>query len=132
MPARTVEPRVAVIDGQRVLVVERQPPVPRTLDRLIAEMRITFRAPIRITGWRTECGREEHRLIVWLEGKHRGLDGAMRSLRLLMCQDCESVCIRDVTHDRLDLVHPSRLPPRRRDHVIGWYSGARRRQRVYG
>lgn len=131
MPLSRAEPRVTTIEGQRVLVVERQPPIPRTLDRLIAELRLTFRAPIRVTGWRTECGREEHRLMLWLEGRHHGHDGRWRSLRVLICTDCESVCVRDVSVDGLPNLPTGRLAPRRKDHVIGWYSGARRNQRQY-
>lgn len=127
-----------VIDGQTVLVVERRPPLPPKLDALLASpgMRVF---PIRISGWRDDCGRETHRLLVVAEGWHRGPDGIRRDLRVQMCADCESVCVRDVSLDTFaaydptgrGLLRPSSLAPRRRDHVLGWYTGARRNQRQY-
>lgn len=127
-----------VIDGQVVAVFARKPPLPQKLDALLASpgMRVF---PIRITGWRSDCGRELHRLLVIAEGWYRGPDGVRRDLRVQMCADCESVCVRDVSFDTLATYdptgrgprRPSRLAPRRRDHVLGWYSGARRNQRQY-
>ena len=125
------EPRVATIEGHKVLVVERHPPLPATLDVLLARMTITLRAPIRITGWRATCSDQDHRLVLFAEGRYRGSDGVLRDLRLMQCADCESVCLRDITHDRLAGLPKSSLAVRRRDHVLGWYSGARRNQRQY-
>jgi hypothetical protein len=131
-------PRRMVIDGQTVLVMERKPPLPGRLEALLQSpgMRVF---PIRITGWRAACGREEHRLLPIAEGWYTGPDRIRRDLRVQMCADCESVCVRDVSLDTLAAVdprgrgplRPSRLAPRRRDHVIGWYTGARRNQRQY-
>lgn len=131
MKATPLEPRITTIDGQKVIVLEARPPVPATLDRLIAEMEITFRAPVRATGWRTECGREEHRLANWIAGFHLGHDGQRRDLRLQMCLDCESVFVWDVSFDSLPGLPRSRLAARRKRHLICWYSGARRNQRQY-
>jgi hypothetical protein len=124
------EPRVMVIEGRRVLVTDRTPPIPGTLDRLLAEMVVTLAADVRPMGARAVCLAEVHRLQVFREGRHVGRDGVVRDLRLLMCADCESVCVRDISRDRLAGLSISRLP-RRRDHVIGWYTGARPSQRVY-
>lgn len=127
-----------VIEGRTVLVIERRPPLPARLEALLQApgMRVY---PVRITGWRPDCGREEHRLVIVAEGRHRGPDGVVRDLRVQMCADCESVCVRDVSFDSLaaydplgrGTVRPSSLAPRRRDHVLGWYTGARRNQRQY-
>ena len=137
-PQQKSEPRRMVIDGQTVLVIERRPPLPRRLESLLQSpgMRVF---PIRITGWRADCGREEHRLLIVAEGWYIGPDEVRRELRVQMCADCESVCVRDVSLDTLATydpggrgsLRPSRLAPRRRDHVLGWYSGARRNQRMY-
>lgn len=127
----TAEPRVTIIEGRKVLVTERRPPLPSRLDRLIAQMRITLRVPITITGWRADCGAQEHRLLVIFEGIHRGTDNVLRELRLLQCADCEAVCVRDITFDRLPRLATTRRGPARRDEILGWYSGARRNQRQY-
>lgn len=127
----STEPRIVEIGGQRALVVVRRPPLPQTLDRLLAEMRIAFRSPVLIRGWRAACSEQDHRMLLLAEGTHTGTDGVRRSLRLLQCQDCESVAVRDVSWDALPgLRH--RGPLLRRDRVIGWYSGARRNRRQYG
>ena len=133
LPARTVEPRVLTIEGRRVLVVERTTPLPQHLDWLIRAMRIAWRQDPRLMGTRSVCESEQdHRLTRWIEGRHVGTDGVVRDLRLFMCIDCASVCVRDITLDTLArLPGAQRLPPRRRDHVIGWYTGARRKERTY-
>jgi hypothetical protein len=126
-------PHVITIEGRRALVIERTPPLPAHLDTLLQMMAVTVRAPIRIGGWRPECGQEQHRFQFFAEGTYRS-----RRLRLLQCADCEGVQVRDVTLDRLaDLgAGRARYGPkgalRRRDHILGWYSGARRNQRTYG
>lgn len=125
------EARVMVIEGRRVLVTDRTPPIPGTLDVLLAEMRVTLAADVKPSGTRSVCiSDQDHRLRVFREGRHVGRDGVVRDLRLLMCADCESVCVRDISRDRLAGLSISRLP-RRRDHVIGWYSGSRPANRVY-
>jgi hypothetical protein len=113
-------PRVELIEGRPTLVVERRPP-----------LRVTFRAPIKITGWRGECGRQDHRLVKVLGGRHLGTDLVVRDLEVHQCRDCEAICIRDVSFDTLPGLAPGRLAPRRRNHVLAWYTGARRNQRVY-
>lgn len=140
------EPRIEMVEGRMVRVIDRRPPLPPTLAGLIAAMRVTWRTDVRPTGARSECLREEHRLLRFIEGRHVGLDGVVRDLRLLMCADCESVCVRDVSLDGLAgapaarpvrVTNPStgtsRIAPAvaRRDGVLGWYTGARPSQRVF-
>ncbi|HEX5013015.1 MAG TPA: hypothetical protein VFV72_02565 [Candidatus Limnocylindrales bacterium] len=136
------EPRVAVIEGERVAIFERQPPLPPTLVTMLeggrdasgrpwAPLRVTVRYPLRLGGARPECARQDHRLSLWLEGFHSGSDGLTRYLHLQACADCGSVCVRDASYDTLENLPTGRLPLRRRDKVIGWYTGARPRQRVY-
>lgn len=134
--------RVMTIEGQRVRVIERTPPIPTTLELMLnggrdglgrfwAPLRVVSRLPLRLTGPRAECLREEHRLGPWVEGFHTGSDSVTRYLALMACRDCGGVQVRDRSLDTLDKLPAGRLPLRRRDHLIGWYSGARPRQRIY-
>lgn len=125
------ESRVAVIEGRRVLVVERRPPLPPTLEGLRRAMTVTWETRVTIQGARSECvSDQDHRLFPVIMGRYVDLRGIVRDLRLSMCQDCEAVEVRDISYDRLPT--PTRQFPRRRDHVIGWYSGTRRNRRTYG
>lgn len=143
METRPAENRRATIDGHTAIVVERRPPIPPTLallleggrgpdGRLWLPLRVARREPLRLTGARPECAQQDHRLRDWVEGFFTGSDGLARTVILLACADCGAVCVRDVSIDRLPGTTPSRLAPRRRNGIIGWYSGARPRQRVYG
>jgi hypothetical protein len=134
--------RVLTIEGHKVRVIERAPPIPGTLEVLLeggrdgngrfwAPLRIISRQPLRLGGPRPECLREDHRLGEWLEGFHTGSDQTSRHLALLACSDCGAVQVRDRSFDSIDNLPTGRLPLRRRDHLIGWYSGSRPRQRVY-
>jgi len=123
------EPRIAVIEGRRTLVVERRPPLPSRAGELLARLRVY---PVRVTGWRSACSDQDHRLVPLADGSYLCTDGIRRDLRLRVCADCEAIEVRDVTVDVLPGLSAGRLAPRRRDAVIGWYSGARRGQRVYG
>jgi len=131
--ATRVEPRVTVIEGRRVLIVERRPPLPANLDALRRSMQVSFEIPLKRSGGaRSACvSDQEHRLIRFLEGRHVGLDGVVRKLRLDICADCEAVSVRDISLDRLDRLPTGGQALRRRDHVIGWYTGARPNQRTY-
>lgn len=130
--AKAPEPRVTTIEGRKVLIVERKPPLPPTLGALIGALRVSFAREVRPSGTRSAClTDQDHRLTVFREGRHVGHDGIARDLRLLMCADCESVCVRDVSLDRLARAPLGRLPLRRRNHVLGWYTGARPNQRIY-
>lgn len=134
--------RVMVIDGQRVAVFDRPKPVPPTLalmldggrdetGRVWPPLRQVVTYPLRIGGARTECAQQDHRLMPWIEGYHSGSDGVARYLHLLACGDCGSVAIRDASIDSLDRLPSGRLPLRRKDHLLGWYTGSRPRQRIY-
>lgn len=136
------EARVMTIEGVRVRVIERNPPIPPSLalllnggrgpdGRLWQPVRVAMRWPLVLGGARAECVQQDHRLRPWVEGFHSGSDGLARYLSLQACADCGAVCVRDRSVDTLDGLSAGRRPLRRRDEVIGWYSGARRNQRVY-
>jgi hypothetical protein len=147
--APAVEPRVEVIEGRRTLVIERVRPIAPTLDlflnggrgpdgRLWQAFRVLRRFPLRLMGARAACMDQDHRMADWLDGFYACSDGQTRQFRLLACEDCGAVCVRDIsfdvaiaTADGLEPVKAGRLAPRRRDHVIGWYTGARPNQRQY-
>jgi hypothetical protein len=143
MPIRVADPRVEVIEGRRTLVVERNPPLPETLELLLQggrdrhgrvwrPLHVTARAELRLQGARSSCLGQDHRLTPWLQGTHIGSDLVIRSLLLLSCLDCGAVCARDRSHDTLDRLPTGGRPSRRRDHVIAWYAGARPLNRLYG
>jgi hypothetical protein len=121
--------RVTVIEGRQTLVVERRPPLPPRLGDLLARLRVY---PVRIRGWRSSCSDQDHRMVPLADGSFLCYDGVRRDLRVSICADCEAACVRDVSVDRLVGLPTGRHAPRRRDGVIGWYSGARRNQRTYG
>lgn len=122
-----------IIEGRKVTVVNRRPPLQPSLDRLLAALYlVSVREDIRPSGASAQCERDrEHRFGVLREGRHVGLDGLVRDLRVQMCRDCGAVCVRDISRDRLDGLPTGGRPLARKDHVIGWYSGARRNQRQY-
>jgi hypothetical protein len=126
---QTAPQKVLIIEGRRVAVFDRRPPLPPRLDVLLTapEMRVF---PVKITGWRSQCSEQEHRLYPVAEGPYQCHDGQRRDLRVLMCADCESVCVRDVSLDMLP-VRAGRRGFARRDRVMGWYSGSRRNRREY-
>lgn len=131
-PTRHLE----MIEGQKTLVVDRRPPLQPSLDRLLAAIyMVTQREDIRPAGARLECEVERtHRMAVLREGRHVGLDGLVRDLRVEMCRDCGACCVRDISFQTSvggERVPRGRKPPQRGDIVIGWYSGARRRQREF-
>lgn len=120
------------IEGQRTLVVERNPPLQPKLDQLLGALYgLTFREDIRPGGTSAACDARDHRFLRFREGRHLGLDGVVRDLRLLMCADCGAVCVRDISFDRLPGLSTGRRGPIRKDHVLGWYTGARRKGRQY-
>lgn len=141
MPAPR-EPYVATIEGHRVRVIERRPPLPESLHLLLeggrdeasrpwSPLRVVVQYPLRLRGARSACLEQDHRLAPWLEGFATGSDGQTRYLHLNACADCGSVCVRDASYDSLEGLPTGSLAPRRRDHVIGWYTGSRPRQRQY-
>ena len=126
-------PRRLTIEGQQAVVVETNPPLPQKLDQLLAAMfSITKREDIRLAGAARQCEQDRtHRFGILREGRHLGLDRQLRDLRVEQCRDCGAVCVRDITYDRVTGLPVGRRGPLRRDHVIGWYSGARRNRREY-
>lgn len=126
--------RLQMIEGVPTLrTPDNRPPLQPSLDRLLSAMyMVTVREDIRPRGASIRCEVErDHPFQVFREGRHVGLDGVVRDLRLEMCPLCGAVCVRDITYDRLDGLPVGRRGPRRRDSVIGWYSGGRRAQRQY-
>jgi hypothetical protein len=130
------------IEGRAVRVIERAPPLPPTLELLLeggrdregrpwSPLRVAARRPAHLGGSSRGCVNHDHRLSDWLAGFHTGSDAIVRSLRLLLCDDCGAVCVRDQSFDTLPGLSPGRQALRRRDLIIGWYLGARPRQRQY-
>lgn len=127
------------IEGVRTRVVDRKPPLPQKLDALLAEMahfRLHVKVDIKPSGAAAQCERlNVHRFTTIREGRHFGTDRVLRDLRVEMCRDCGAVCVRDISYDRLllrgEAVPVGRRGPVRRNHIIGWYSGARRNSREY-
>lgn len=115
--------------GRRVVVVERTPPLPSSLDKLLGALfAVRVRNDIRPTGASAACEQwRTHRFTVLREARHFGLDRVLRDLRIDMCADCGAVCVRDISVDRS--IGTSVL--NKRDLVLGWYSGTRRGQRQY-
>lgn len=128
-----IEPRLAQIEGQQTLVVERRPPLQPKLDGLLGALfHVRVSKDIRPAGARASCEADrEHRFDVLREGRHVGFDGVVRDLRVQMCIDCGAACVRDITHDRLPGLPTGSQPARRRDLVLGWYSGKRRAGREF-
>jgi hypothetical protein len=131
------ETKTLTIEGRRVTVVDRTPPLPPKLDALFAELfGIRLSRDLRPTGATSECEvMRMHALTPIREGRHFGRDRVLRDLRVLMCSRCAAVCVRDISYDIASVggesVPTGRNGPNRRDEVIGWYSGARRNQRQY-
>jgi hypothetical protein len=134
---------VEQIEGVQTRVEKRVPPIPQKLDRLFAEMfSLTVSRDIKLAGARSQCDTlREHRLETIRKGRHFGTDRVLRDLQVDMCADCGAVCVRDISYDTLTLqslrtgrmydVPTARRGPVRRNHIIGWYSGARRNSREY-
>lgn len=138
------EDRRAVVEGRPVIVRERPRPIPPSLDlllnggrgpapeyRLWPALRVSARWPLKLGGAAAACATHDHRIEPWLEGFHIGSDNVARTLRLEACQDCGAVCVRDVTIQQLPTATRPGRPARRGSGIIGWYTGARPRQRAY-
>lgn len=133
MPQSTPAPRTAIIEGRKVEVVDRTPPLPKRLDVLLSQLfTVTTSEDIAITGASAACEQwRTHRLQVIRIGKLVCTDRIIRDLHVSMCTDCGAVCVRDVSFDRIDGLTVGRGGAARRNHVLGWYSGARRGSRQY-
>lgn len=121
-----------LIEGRRVQVVERKPPLPQRLDTLIDGMGpVWYRADIAPQGARPSCEQRRHRFATLREGRYACPDGIIRDLRVEVCADCAAACVRDISVDRLGDAPVARSGPNRKSEVIGWYSGSRPRGRVH-
>jgi hypothetical protein len=130
---QVAEPRLETIEGQKTLVVERTPPLqPKLIGLLGALFHVRIAKDIRPAGARASCEADrEHRFETLREGRHVGLDGIVRDLRIQMCLDCGAACVRDISYDSLPGLPTGGQHLRRRDLVLGWYTGARRSGREY-
>jgi hypothetical protein len=117
---------VRVADGVFAERIERVSPLPRRLDPLLAAMTLTRPLPVSILRTRAACTAAEHALQPWRAGLYRGLE-----LRLALCAFCGVVEVRDVSLDVLPGLAVGQGGPRRRDDLLGWYSGARPAGRTY-
>lgn len=123
----TVEAKFSrVADGVVAQVIERKSPLPRKLEPLLSGLRVTRSYPVRLLGTRLACRDAEHEFAPWRDGIYAGLE-----LRLALCPFCGVVEVRDVSLDLLPGVRAGRLAPRRRNDVMGWYSGRREAGRTY-
>ena len=124
--------RYEVIEGQRTFVSEPTRPIHQKLDAFLGAMTlVTYRDDFALGGASTACVvQRTHRWKRFREGRHMGLDGVVRDVRLLMCEDCGAVEVHDISFDVADGA-VGRRGPARKNHVIGWYSGARRSGRQY-
>lgn len=122
-PVRTA---VTVADGVRAIRVESSSPLPPSLEILLRHLLVTAKHPYIARGTRRACTDEQHDYSPWLAGVYAGLD-----IRLARCAWCGTVEVRDVSLDLLPGLVPGRGGPRRRDDVLGWYSGSRPDGRTY-
>lgn len=125
--------RVETIEGRKVQVVERTPPLPRSLDLLLGSMLTTYRDhDVRLRGASVACAQlREHAFATLAKGRHVGLDGIVRDLHVRICRDCGAAQVRDISIDRMAGLPVGRGGARRRDVILGWYTGKRPAAREY-
>jgi hypothetical protein len=130
--ARAIEPRVTTIEGRKVLVVENQSALPRSLADLLREMTpfgFAERDDFTLAGTRPACEvLRVHRWKLFRRGRWSnprpfsvviGKSGetlqtetvprGVRDLRLEMCADCGAVCVRDISTHGWAGAKPARL-----------------------
>lgn len=123
---------VKKIEGQTVAVVERTPPLPRKLSSLLSALTdVAVRNDIRPAGATRSCDARIHAFGTLAQGRYTGPDRVLRDLRIQMCRDCGAACVRDISFDVLDGVPIGSTGARRRDLVLGWYTGGRPAGRQY-
>lgn len=122
------EPRFErIADGVVAQVIEPSFRLPPRLDAMLARTIVTAEFPMRVVGARIACRDAEHDFgRPWIRGVFAGLE-----VKLSRCPYCGTVEVRDVSVDVLEGMGPSTLDPRRRDVVIGWYTGRRAGGRQY-
>lgn len=120
------EARVTMIEGRPVQIVPRTTGLPATFDLLLEGLQVVARKQVVIRGWRRECDEQDHEFAPWLLGFYGG-----RQLTIGTCVFCETAEVRDISIDRLAGVSAGRLAPRRRNDLLGWYTGKRQAGRIY-
>jgi hypothetical protein len=101
---------------------------------LLEALQVTRQSPVRVKGVRRACLDDQHASEHWLSGRYGGMD-----IQLWVCSFCWRVQVRDVSYDILVDQAPDgrrlRLTPqgleRRKDAVLGLYTGARPLGRTY-
>jgi len=123
----TQPPRFTTIADGLVAQVIESTVLPVNLMTLLTQLRAVREAPaLRPVGTRISCTQGLHDLQPWRQGVWRS-----RELRLSLCTYCGAVEVRDVSVDLLSGVSTGRNLPRRRDAILGWYSGSRPQGRVF-
>lgn len=135
---------IQVINGQRTIVAPAHSGLPPKLSDLLVQMAtfgFSYHDDFTLGGARPACDAlREHRFRRFREGRWFARDGIRRGevldLHLRMCADCGAVEVRDVSLDvlvdpRSGTLMVGRRGPNRRNHLLGWYSGARPNQRTY-
>jgi len=119
--------RFITIEGRKAQVVEKPTILPPQLTSLLEVFEVIAVHPIpRLGGFARSCADMDHELQLWATGFTYGHD-----LRLSKCIHCGSIEVRDVSLDGLLGLPTGGQPLRRRDQVLGWYSGRRRAAREY-
>lgn len=105
--------------------------LPPDLPTLLDGIRVYVLHPLVIRGFSSDCaqaddvtGTTQHPYRDWITGVYKN-----RVLLLRMCIACETVEVRDRTKS-MEAVVGARLTDTP-DKLLGWYTGARPRQRVY-
>ncbi|HEY6568545.1 MAG TPA: hypothetical protein VI341_13600 [Actinomycetota bacterium] len=98
--------------------------LPPRLDALLNALRSVTVRQVLIRGWGSPCAADEHSMVDWITGMYRA-----RYIVIRVCELCEAAEIRDRTTAIIPVVggRMQSAP----DILLGWYSGARRSQRVY-
>lgn len=118
--------QVVWIDGKPARVVEPRRVLPQHLDDLLRALRGSTRRDVFVRGASRDCADGEHALGRWLTGLY-----GMRELELSMCTNCGTVEVRDVSISVIPGAPLGTSPLRRRNELLGWYSGVRRNGRTY-
>lgn len=98
--------------------------LPPSLALLLDGLRAVTVRQVVIRGWGSPCAEDEHLLRDWITGIYQG-----RHLVIRVCCLCEAAEVRDRTASLVPIVG-GRIHSTP-DRLLGWYSGARRNQRVY-
>jgi hypothetical protein len=105
--------------------------LPPALDDLLRGMAVASRRQLIVRGFSEDCakaddvtGTAQHPFADWITGIYKA-----RVLLLRMCIACETVEVRDRTRF-MERVVGSTITDTP-DNLLGWYTGARPRQRVY-